>query len=224
MGADTPAQVTYHASKAILGCAEVMALRAGTYTTDPDSLHDLLIAEGHSEFASEVKLAGDVLGRGVQLNAPAYGEREAIESPSQLWHRARARLLATLDILSTDHLGAQTSDRARFASVFLSSGGPWSAARDLQFVAMALMGMRRLHLRVLMDRRGVAERVKLSIFWLLDACGSEESPNAVLLGETRRLLSGAIKLPPPAQGWDEWKALLDAVEAYYPHACVALGV
>jgi hypothetical protein len=225
-------QVAYHAAKAILGCAEVMALRAGAYTTDPNSLHDILVAEGHPEFASEVKLADDVLRRGVQsrgersrtINAPTPGKSNAAESPAQLWHRARARLLATLDILSRDHLGVQASDHAGFARAFLSSGGPWSAVRDLQFVALALMGRRRLHLRALLYRRGVAERVKLALFWLLEACGSDGSPDAALLEETRRHLSGAIRLPPPAAGWDEWKALLDAVEAYYPHACVALGV
>jgi hypothetical protein len=233
-------QVAYHAAKAILGCAEVMALRAGAYTTDPNSLHDILVAEGHPEFASEVKLADDVLRRGVQsrgepfdsaqgklrrtMNALSPGKSNVPESPAQLWHRARARLLDTLDILSADHLKAQASDRARFARAFLSSGGPWSVVRDLQFVALALMGRRRLHLRALLYRRGVAERVKLALFWLLEACGSDGSPDSGLLEETRRHLSGAIRLPPPAAGWDEWKALLDAVEAYYPHACVALGV
>ncbi len=206
-------QVAYAAAKALLGCAELLVLRSGVYDSRPAFLHQALLTLGRGDVAAEVEQAIAVLeGRS--------GQQAAVP----LWWMARARLLATLHQLSFDFLGVAPSDRQGLARAFLRSGGRRRLARDLQFAALLALARRPVPPRAFLDRRGVPERVKLALFWLLGACAAEEGPDAALLGAVRQTLSGVLPLERTALGWDEWAGLLRAVESYYPFACVALGV
>lgn len=208
-------EVQYGAAKAILGCAELLVLRSGVYTSVPELFGEHLRSAGNAEVASEVDRASQTIQ-----------SLEAVSQADTLWRLARRRLLDTLDLFSDDFLGISLTDSSSeaFAKAFVHSGGLKSPLRDLQFVALTFLGKRELRLRALLDRRGVAERVKLGLFWLLKAWDDGGPPDHALMTEARRYLSGAIRLEPEREGWEEWRSLLSAVAAYYPNACVALGV
>ena len=211
----TAREMQYGAAKAILGCAELLVLRSGVYTSVPELLGEHLRSSGNAEVASEVDLAS----RAIQ-------SLEDVSQADTLWPLARRRLLDTLDLFADDYLNIPSTDShsAAFAKAFVRSGGLKSPLRDLQFAALTFLGKRELRPRALLDRRGVAERVKLGLFLLLKAWEDGAPPDYALMAEVRRYLSGAIRLEPEREGWEEWRSLLRAIEAYYPNACVALGV
>ena len=211
----TASEMQYGAAKAIFGCAELLALRSGVYTSVPELLGEHLRSSGSAEVASEVDIA-----------LQAIQSLEAASQSDTLWSLARRRLLDTLDLFSDDYLSVSLTESPSeaFAKAFIRSGGFKSPLRDLQFVALTFLGKRELRLRALLDRRSVAERVKLGLFWLLKAWDDGAPPDHALMTEVRRYLSGAIRLEPEREGWEEWRSLLRTIEAYYPSACVALGV
>lgn len=206
-------RVAYAAAKALLGCAELLVLREGVYDSRPAFLHQALLSLGRADVAAEVE----------QAIATLEG-KPAQQAAVPLWWMARARLLETLRELSQEFLAVTPSDRRSFTRAFLRSGGRRRLARDLQYAAMLALARRPVPPRALLDRRGVPERVKLALFWLLEACAAEQTPDIALLEAARACLAGALPLERQAHGWDEWAALLRAVERHYPFACVALGV
>ena len=203
----------YNAAKAVLGCAELLVLRSGRYSSSPEILVDSLTSAGRPEMAAQVELAYQVI-----LSAGAETQ------PSIPWSSARSRILDTLDEFSNDYLDVKSAALAEFPRAFLRSGGVKSPLRDIQFVALRLLGNRDFRFRTLLDRRGISERVKLGLFGLLMAWREDAPPDDAALALVRSQLGGAISLGPMSEGWGEWTSLLKSIEGYYPSACVALGI
>jgi hypothetical protein len=205
--------VSYAAAKAIAACAEITVLfEADKYATSLDELAPLLAERGLAGLADDL-----VRARGV------VGGPEDWSSATGLWWRARDRLLACFDEAALAWRGVPYGS-AEFERRYLNSAGPVRFVRDLQFSALSLASFRELPVRTVVDRRGIAERMKLASVLLLASLRRDGAPDREHLAKVRRLLRGAVPLPPEAEAGPEWRSLNMATGRYFPVACVALGL
>jgi hypothetical protein len=202
----------YNAAKAVLGCAEMVLLRSGIYTSDAAAMERELAEAAQDDWARRVRIAAGLLS----------GELDW--SGTDAWLYARESLLAALDRFAYAFFRVESITSADFAKAFVASGGKTAWLRDMQYLFLAALSGSGLHPRALLDRRSVPERVKLALFWLLLAWSGVGNPDPALLQQTRKALRGAISLPKRTSGWEEWNRLYAALEGAFPAACVALGI
>lgn len=209
-------KATYSAGKTIVACGEIRILVAkDRYLSHPQDVEPLLREFGLRELADSVSQASTWI-------SSKSSDRHRLKP----WLTAREILILTLDYLAQIHFGFSSINGEEFERDYLRSAGAGRTLKNLQYSALSLL-KGSLSVRPSFSRSGIAERVKLALFYLLSATNGTDDFDTERLAETERLMSPLDREIAQGSGGttrDRWLALYQSLTRIYPRACVALGI
>lgn len=208
-----PHKLGREAAKAILYCAEVLALRQGYYSSQPEALASWL-SQRHSlspSFTSDLEAA----------LAWRSGREGTASQALALWLSAKDYLAEAFRHL----MGGDEKDGAPNISNLSRQyliRGLWP--KNWQYFVLTLLLRRQLWWRALLDTRSIEHRVQMALLHLLCSVTSDGKLVRSYLEQAHRLLAGRASLSHPGDDLSLWQQLKGAIYASWPYACPVLGM
>ncbi len=213
------------ATKALLGCGELLLLLRGIYETEAKAIVDKL-----SEY-ERIKVVGNsfIVDAGfldslhVALNIKE-GPSARVDDPMEFCLSAKNFLLEMFRLLMGCFCGSRTLNLDKLVVEYLKAAKGKSLLKNAEYSALTFLMKREVFPKALFSMPLVVDRMRAALIWLLAAINEDRSLCRERLEKAYYILEGYTRTGYSNDDTVLWRKIKYTVLNYWPYACTVMGI
>jgi len=217
-------QPIYGATKALLGCGELMLLLRGNYETEPKAIINKLSKYGRTEVSSNGLIVDAVFLDSLHVALRIKNSHTEVDDPLEFCLSAKNRLLEMFSLLMRYFFHLHTPDLGRLVVEYLKANKGRSPLKNAEYSALTFIMKREVFPKVLFSRLLVVDRMRAALIWLLVALKEDGSLCRERLEKAYHILEGYTRTGYSNDDTVLWRNIKFTVLNYWPYACTVMGI
>ncbi len=213
------------ATKALLGCGELLLLLRGNYETEPKAIMNKLSKYQRREVSSNGLIVDAVFldSLRVALRIKENSTTE-VDDPLEFCLSAKNCLLKMFSLLMRYFFHSHTPDLGRLVVEYLKANKGKSPLKNAEYSALTFLMKREVFPKVLFSRLLVVDRMRAALIWLLVAIKEDRSLCRERLEKAYYILEGYTRTGYSNDDTVLWRNIKYTVLNYWPYACTVMGI